>query len=127
MLTQSSHLTYCTNIHSGENWKDHFNEIKKYLPGIKKEISPDNSMGIGLRLSNVASIELLEEENMDVFRQWLFENNAYVFTMNGFPYGSFHDTRVKDQVHAPDWTTNERVESVSYTHLRAHETDSYLV
>jgi len=110
MLTNSSHLTYCTNIHSGENWKDHFNEIKKYLPGIKKEISPDNSMGIGLRLSNVASIELLEEENMDVFRQWLFENNAYVFTMNGFPYGSFHDTRVKDQVHAPDWTSNERVE-----------------
>ena len=110
MLTNSGHLTYCTNIHSGENWKDHFNEIKKYLPGIKKEISPDNPMGIGLRLSNVASIELLEEENMDVFRQWLYENNAYVFTMNGFPYGSFHDTRVKDQVHAPDWTTNERVE-----------------
>src|SRR5665647_1887603 len=110
MLTNSGHFTYCTNIHSGENWKDHFNEIKKYLPGIKKEISPDNPMGIGLRLSNVASIELLEEKNLDVFRQWLHENNAYVFTMNGFPYGSFHDTRVKDQVHAPDWTTNERVE-----------------
>ena len=29
MLTNSGHLTYCTNIHSGENWKDHFNEIKK--------------------------------------------------------------------------------------------------
>ena len=110
MLTQSSHLTYCTNIHSGENWKDHFNEIKKYFPGIKKELSPDNPMGIGLRLSNVASIELIEEKNLDVFRQWLYEKNAYVFTMNGFPYGSFHDTRVKDQVHAPDWTTNERVE-----------------
>lgn len=110
MLTQSSHLTYCTNIHSGENWKDHFNEIKKYFPGIKKELSPDNPMGIGLRLSNVASIELIEEKNLDVFRQWLHEKNAYVFTMNGFPYGSFHNTRVKDQVHAPDWTTNERVE-----------------
>jgi hypothetical protein len=32
--------------------------------------------------------------------------------MNGFPYGGFHHTKVKDQVHAPDWTTNERV---SYT------------
>jgi hypothetical protein len=30
--------------------------------------------------------------------------------MNGFPYGGFHNTRVKDQVHAPDWTTTERVE-----------------
>ena len=32
------------------------------------------------------------------------------FTMNGFPYGGFHNTRVKDQVHAPDWTTRERVD-----------------
>jgi len=110
MLTNSGHLTYCTNIHTGENWQDHFNEIKKNFPGIKKELSPDKPMGIGLRLSNVAGIELIEEKNLDVFKQWLRENKAYVFTMNGFPYGSFHDTRVKDQVHAPDWTTHERVE-----------------
>jgi hypothetical protein len=109
MLTRSGHLTYCTNIHTGENWKDHFNEIKKYFPGIKKELSPHNPMGIGLRLSNIAGIELIEEKNLDVFKQWLRENKAYVFTMNGFPYGSFHDTRVKDLVHAPDWTTHERV------------------
>ncbi len=110
MLTNSGHLTYCTNIHTGENWQDHFTEIKNNFPGIKKQISPDKPMGIGLRLSNVASIELIDEKNLDVFKQWLRENNAYVFTMNGFPYGSFHDTRVKDQVHAPDWTTHERVE-----------------
>ncbi|MBZ5856391.1 metabolite traffic protein EboE [Flavihumibacter profundi] len=109
MLTHSGQLTYCTNIHHGENWKDHFNEIKKYFPGIKKELSPDRPMGIGLRLSNIASIELVEGENMALFTQWLRENDAYVFTMNGFPYGSFHDTRVKDQVHAPDWTTHDRV------------------
>ncbi|MDN3654026.1 metabolite traffic protein EboE [Ferruginibacter paludis] len=109
MITNSGQLTYCTNIHHGENWQDHFNEIKKYFPGIKKKLSPDNAMGIGLRLSNVASIELIDNKNLEVFRQWLHENNAYVFTMNGFPYGSFHDTRVKDQVHAPDWTTKERV------------------
>jgi len=32
--------------------------------------------------------------------------------MNGFPYGGFHHTKVKDHVHSPDWTTPERV---SYT------------
>lgn len=110
MLTNSGHLTYCTNIHSGENWKDHFNEIKKNFMGIKKELSPDKPLGIGLRLSNVASIELIEERNMEVVKQWLSENDAYVFTMNGFPFGSFHNTRVKDQVHAPDWTTQERID-----------------
>ncbi|WEK18919.1 MAG: metabolite traffic protein EboE [Candidatus Pedobacter colombiensis] len=31
-----------------------------------------------------------------------------IFTMNGFPYGDFHHTIVKEQVHTPDWTTDER-------------------
>src|SRR5687767_5138692 len=106
MLTGFGHLTYCTNIHTGESWQEHFSEIKKNFPGIKSELSPDKPMGIGLRLSNVASIDLIEDTNLQVFKQWLYENQAYVFTMNGFPYGSFHDTRVKDQVHVPDWTTN---------------------
>jgi hypothetical protein len=28
--------------------------------------------------------------------------------MNGFPYGNFHNDIIKDQVHTPDWTTNDR-------------------
>ena len=110
MLTNNGHLTYCTNIHTGENWQDHFTEIKKYFPSIKNELSPDKPMGIGLRLSNIASEELFQANNLSVFRQWLSQNNAYVFTMNGFPYGGFHNIIVKDQVHAPDWTTTERVD-----------------
>src|SRR5688500_9648995 len=104
MQTTSGHLTYCTNIHPGENWTDHFRSIDEYFPSIKKEISPSARMGIGLRLSNDASLELEKEHNLSAFKQWLTENDAYVFTMNGFPYGGFHHTRVKDQVHAPDWT-----------------------
>lgn len=109
MLTNFGHLTYCTNIHTGETWEDHFTEIKKYFPSIKKEFSPDKPMGIGLRLSNIASVALSEPNNLAIFKQWLLENNSYVFTMNGFPYGGFHNVVVKDQVHAPDWTTMDRV------------------
>src|SRR5690606_35567338 len=29
--------------------------------------------------------------------------------INGFPYGSFHHQRVKDEVHTPDWLTEERL------------------
>jgi hypothetical protein len=42
------------------------------------------------------------------FKAWLTTNNAYVFTMNGFPYGEFHNTVVKENVHSPDWTTDDR-------------------
>ncbi|GAA4105289.1 metabolite traffic protein EboE [Mucilaginibacter panaciglaebae] len=110
MQTSTGHLTYCTNIHPGETWPSHFAALKQNFPAIKQQLSPDAPMGIGLRLSNVASLELEPSANLAGFKQWLAENDAYVFTMNGFPYGEFHDTVVKDQVHAPDWTTALRVD-----------------
>ena len=110
MQTSSGHLTYCTNIHAGENWHDHFMALQKNFPGIKQSLSPGSKMGIGLRLSNEASIEIKQDDNLVIFKQWLIDNDAYVFTMNGFPYGGFHHTVVKENVHLPDWTTDERVE-----------------
>ena len=109
LLDKGYHLTYCTNIHPGETWEEVFRSLIWYLPGLKQKLSPDKPFGIGLRLSNVASKELLEDKRLKSFKQWLDENGLYVFTMNGFPYGSFHHRVVKDHVHQPDWTTCERV------------------
>ncbi len=109
MHTPFGHLSYCTNIHPGESWKDHFNALRQHVPVVKKTISPDQPFGIGLRLSNKASVQLAEEEALQIFRQWLQDQSCYVFTVNGFPYGSFHQTIVKDKVHEPDWTTMPRV------------------
>lgn len=109
MKTAIGHLTYCTNIHPGESWGDHFAQLKKFIPAIKQQVSPDQPFGIGLRLANTASLELSKEEHLKAFQQWLQENDCYVFTMNGFPYGGFHNVVVKDQVHAPDWTNADRV------------------
>jgi hypothetical protein len=103
-----THLGYCTNIHSGETWEDHFAILQESIPQVKAKISPDKPFGIGLRLAHKASLTLAE--NAEPFKAWLTEQNCYVFTMNGFPYGEFHDTAVKDKVHAPDWTTDERRE-----------------
>lgn len=103
------HLSYCTNIHAGESWAEHFEALKKHFPVIKTGVSPDRAMGMGLRLSNSASLDILQAGQLVAFKKWLSENDAYVFTMNGFPYGDFHHAVVKDQVHAPDWTTNERL------------------
>lgn len=103
-------LTYCTNIHPGESWEEHVKQLQQHIPLVKKQISPHHSFGIGLRLSNIASIALLNETTLSYLKQWLKENDCYVFTMNGFPYGSFHHTVVKDKVHAPDWTKQERID-----------------
>ncbi len=113
MLANGYHLSYCTNIHPGENWEETFQNLKNYIPKIKLELSPSAPFGIGLRLSDVASRDLMDGDNLKVFKNWLEENSCYVFTLNGFPFGGFHHQSVKDQVHQPDWTTQERLEYTS--------------
>lgn len=110
MQTPYGHLSYCSNIHAGESWGDHFAALQAHLPQVMRQVAVPGPFGIGLRLSDRASVELGRPEQLEAFRQWLAENNCYVFTMNGFPFGSFHHTQVKDKVHAPDWTTEQRVQ-----------------
>ena len=108
MRKNGFHLTYCTNIHPGESWKDTFDNLQYHIPKIKKELSPDQPLGIGLRLSNEASLDLVKADKLHEFKAWLINNQAYTFTFNGFPYGGFHRQVVKDKVHHPDWNTEER-------------------
>lgn len=107
-ITKKGHLTYCTNIHPGETWPAVLKSLNHSLV-VKQKLSPKQPMGIGLRLSAQAAEQLGTGEKLKAFKQWLKRNNCYVFTMNGFPYGGFHGKIVKDKVHAPDWTTKERV------------------
>ena len=104
------HLTYCTNIHPGETWEAVWESLKQYLLPIKARISPDKPFGIGLRLSNQASQELEAGDQLAQFKAWLDENGLYVFLLNGFPFGAFHRSVVKDEVHQPDWTSPERLD-----------------
>lgn len=64
---------------------------------------------IGLRLSARAAGEGLDATRLARFRDWLAATGTYVFTINGFPYGDFHGTRVKEKVFQPDWTSPARI------------------
>ena len=57
-----------------------------------------------------AALSLSERQELAKFKNWLGKNDAYVFTINGFPYGNFHGSRVKEQVYRPDWTTQQRLD-----------------
>ncbi len=113
---QASHLAYCTNIHPAETWEETRRVLETHVLGVRDlvcgTVPPDDSapFGIGLRLSALAARELLEGDRLARFRDWLEETGTYVFTANGFPYGSFHGTRVKERVFQPDWTAAARVD-----------------
>ena len=108
-LNAGLHLAYCTNVHRGEGWAETFGTLERHTDAVRRRVSPDQPYAIGLRLSARTAEELAQPATLDAFRRWLDAHNSYVFTINGFPYGSFHGTRVKEQVYAPDWSTPERL------------------
>lgn len=109
-LTHGLHLAYCTNIHRGETWAQTFDALQRYTLGVRDEAGKGRAFAIGLRLSDQASRELSDPAALRAFQDWLKREDCYVFTINGFPYGAFHGTRVKEQVYLPDWTSRDRLD-----------------
>jgi hypothetical protein len=105
-----AHLTYCTNIHPGESWEEIRANLGRYLPLVRQRVSPRAPFGVGLRLSAVAARTLSEAPVLAEFTGFLRAQDCYVFTVNGFPYGPFHGTRVKEDVYLPDWSDPARLE-----------------
>lgn len=103
------HLTYCTNIHPGETWAEVRANLERYVLAVKVRVAPDRQFGVGLRLSARAAESLAEPRELDAFREFLDRHGLYVFTINGFPYGAFHGTRVKEAVYLPDWLDEARL------------------
>jgi len=111
------HLTYCLNIHSGETWPDVLSAIRYKTMAIRNKVSDSRPFGLGLRLGNHAAFELIHTDVIEGFKKFLDDQNMYVFTINGFPYGQFHGEGIKANVYAPDWRTKERR---NYTNLLAN-------
>ena len=109
-LEAGIHLAYCTNVHRGETWAETFATLERHTLAVRRRVAAGRSYAIGLRLGRKAATELAEPSTLLAFQRWLDRHDCYVFTINGFPYGSFHGTRVKEQVYAPDWSTPERVD-----------------
>lgn len=103
------HLTYCTNIHAGERWDEIAAALETHVPAIKARVSPQAPMGVGLRLSAVAAERLGDKGALGQLQEFLRSHGLYVFTVNAFPYGPFHGTRVKEHVYEPDWRDGERL------------------
>ncbi|MBC8128543.1 MAG: metabolite traffic protein EboE [Gloeobacteraceae cyanobacterium ES-bin-144] len=116
MKFHQSHLAYCTNIHPAETWEETKRILQTHVLRVRDLLISQGlleksaSYAIGLRLSAMAAAELLDGRNLAEFKAWLDETNTYVFTINGFPYGNFHGTRVKERVFQPDWTEAARLE-----------------
>jgi hypothetical protein len=109
-LNHGVHLAYCTNVHRGETWEQTFESLKTTTMAVREKVCSGEPFAIGLRLGDRAARQLNERPNLLEFQRWLGSNHCYVFTINGFPYGQFHASRVKEQVYLPDWSSQSRLD-----------------
>ncbi len=109
-LNQQLSFSYCLNIHPGEQLADVEAALRGPASDIAHQLSPDQPFGLGLRIARPAASELQDPAKLAAFRDLLQELNFYAFSINGFPYGAFHGTRVKEKVYLPDWSDRRRLD-----------------
>ncbi|HZN34193.1 MAG TPA: metabolite traffic protein EboE [Pirellulaceae bacterium] len=100
---------YCTNVHAGRTLDETRANLERHALAVKERYSPAGPMGVGLWLSAAAADELIAKHEVERFGQWLAERGLVPYTLNGFPYGDFHQEVVKHRVYEPTWWQPERL------------------
>src|SRR5690606_2794888 len=97
------------NVHPGESLADTSHALRIYTAAVQRAVADSRPFGVGLRIASATALELESLERLSGLHQQLNDAGMYVFTVNGFPYGAFHERPVKQQVYQPDWSSSERV------------------
>lgn len=106
-MARTLHLGYCTNVHPGEALADVRRTLRTDVPAVRAR--GGHPIGLGLRLGNEAASALAADPAArEALAVQLVADALPVFTVNGFPYGDFAATRVKEAVYRPDWRDPER-------------------
>ncbi len=111
-------LGYCTNVHPGTTLEEIKRNLEEHTLEVKRQVSPDEPMGVGLWLPAEAVVEFASPDSDDellvdeiiAFREWLEARGLFAYTLNGFPMTDFHGPVVKHEVYTPDWSHPVRLD-----------------
>jgi sugar phosphate isomerase/epimerase len=107
---QLVHLSYCTNVHPGEDLPTILDQLDTYAVAIRRHLDAD-VLGLGLWLAAPLAAALAADGRARRrLRAELDARGLEVVTLNGFPYQGFQQPVVKHAVYQPDWTTQERLD-----------------
>ena len=103
-------LTYCQNIHPTQTWAECRAALTGPTAAVRDRIRPGAPFAVGLRFSAETLRELAPGSGPRAELRRILETHDFrAVTVNGFPYGPFHGTAVKENAYRPDWTTPERL------------------
>ncbi|QDV67785.1 Xylose isomerase-like TIM barrel [Rosistilla carotiformis] len=98
---------YCTNVHAGTDIAQIRTNLDQIAVAVRDRLASP-SMGVGLWIPAEAAAELAAPNASAAFAAWLADRHLVPFTINGFPYGNFHQAVVKHRVYLPTWWEDAR-------------------
>jgi hypothetical protein len=102
-------LAYCSNVHPGELLDEVIDNISTKFNTVKVQRGL-TEMASGLWLSAKAANSLVTSvDEMARFKSVLVTSGMQLTSLNGFPFGNFHQSVVKKSVYLPDWAQTERL------------------
>ncbi len=111
-LSNGNHLCYSLNVFpsSESGFVQNIEQVVEKFCEIRRDpaIGDTTPIALGLWLDAGAIEELQSTAEFAKLKSLLKQNNFYVFTVNAFPYGKFHNEPVKDNVYLPNWTSELR-------------------
>lgn len=115
----AAQIGYCSNVHPARDVaglrasiQQHFQEVRR-----QRGLAVQDS---GLWISAQAAAELQEPAVREAFFELLHDCGLRLTSLNGFPYGQFHEGAVKAEVYRPTWAEPQRLEySLQLAHLLA--------
>ncbi len=102
-------LCYCSNVHPGATLSAMLDNVRQFVGPVQAQRQCENAAA-GLWIANEALKELQSPVAREAFISCLLEQRLQLATLNGFPYGDFHQEVVKQAVYEPAWDTVERLE-----------------
>jgi sugar phosphate isomerase/epimerase len=101
-------LSYCTNVHPGQTVAEVESGLREFTVPVRDNVG---DLAAGLWLARSVVDELMQTDDaLNRFAETLSSAGLTCYTLNTFPFGNFHDARVKENVYLPDWASESRVQ-----------------
>lgn len=109
-LWSGQELSYCSNVHAGDSIADVRENLQRFISPVRSRRGLER-LQAGLWLSEQAVRELMAApSSIGDFGNLLEQHAIQLTSLNGFPYGNFHQAVVKEKVYLPHWGDKARLD-----------------
>jgi len=116
----AAQVGYCSNVHPTRDLAGLRSSIEWHFRGVRT-LRGLNEQDSGLWISALAAAELQQASARADFLSLLQRSGLRLTSLNGFPYGQFHQGAVKADVYLPNWTDPKRLAySLNLARILAH-------